>query len=80
LGSSVNYVPKELALGGVPVPEALLPQFAASINLLIDTHGLCITPLIREIRISAGAVILTGTAEWVAQQLRVATLFSEQPK
>jgi len=47
----------------VPVPEALLPQFAASINSLIDLRGLRVTPLIREITPSTGAVTLTGAAD-----------------
>jgi hypothetical protein len=49
--------------GGVPVPEALLPPFAASINPLIDLRGPHVVPLIREIKLSTGAVTLTGTAD-----------------
>ena len=45
------------------MPEALLPQFAASINSLIDLRGLRVTPLIREITPSTGAVTLTGAAD-----------------
>lgn len=45
------------------MPEALLPQFAASIDPLIDLRGLRVTPLIREITPSTGAVTLTGAAD-----------------
>jgi hypothetical protein len=59
---TVHYVPRELSLGGVPVPEALLQQFAASLNPLINLRELRFTPLIQTITLGMDTVTLSGTA------------------
>jgi len=59
---TVHYQPRGLSLGSVPVPEALLRQFAAALNPLIDLRGLEFSPRIQTIVLTQGEVTLSGDA------------------
>jgi len=62
-GAVLNYVPRELTLGGVTVPQELLQQFTNALNPLVDLRGLRIAPQVQQIALSDGAVTLSGTAD-----------------